>query len=85
MRRIKLTVAYDGTDYCGWQIQKNGITVEEVLNKALSRLTGENITVTGASRTDAGVHAQGSTPTQRSRRSALSMRSIPCCPRMWSP
>jgi tRNA pseudouridine38-40 synthase len=45
MKRIKLTVAYDGTDYCGWQIQKNGITVEEVLNRALSRLTGENITV----------------------------------------
>ena len=59
MKRIKLTVAYDGTDYCGWQVQKNGLTVEEVLNKALSRLTGENITVTGASRTDAGVHAQG--------------------------
>lgn len=59
MKRIKLTVAYDGTDYCGWQIQKNGITVEEVLNRALSRLTGENITVVGASRTDAGVHARG--------------------------
>ena len=59
MKRIKLTVAYDGTDYCGWQIQKNGITVEEVLNRALSRLTGENITVIGASRTDAGVHARG--------------------------
>ena len=58
-RRIKLTVAYDGTDYCGWQIQKNGVTVEEVLNQALSRLTGEKITVTGASRTDAGVHARG--------------------------
>ena len=59
MKRIKLTVAYDGTDYCGWQIQPNGITVEEVLNKALSRLTGEDIAVTGASRTDAGVHAEG--------------------------
>ena len=59
MKRIKLTVAYDGTDYCGWQIQKNGVTVEEVLNRALSRLTGEKITVTGASRTDAGVHARG--------------------------
>ena len=59
MKRIKLTVAYDGTDYCGWQIQPNGITVEEVLNKALSRLTGEDILVTGASRTDAGVHARG--------------------------
>ena len=59
MKRIKLTVAYDGTDYCGWQIQNNGIYVEEVLNRALSRLTGENITVIGASRTDAGVHARG--------------------------
>lgn len=59
MKRIRLTVAYDGTDYCGWQIQKNGLTVEEVLNRALSRLTGEDITVIGASRTDAGVHAQG--------------------------
>ncbi len=59
MRRIKLTVAYDGTAYCGWQIQPNGITVEEVLNRALSRLTGEEIHVTGASRTDAGVHARG--------------------------
>lgn len=59
MKRIKLTVAYDGTDYCGWQIQKNGVTVEEVLNLALSRLTGEKITVIGASRTDAGVHARG--------------------------
>ena len=59
MKRIKLTVAYDGTDYCGWQIQKNGVTVEEVLNRALSRLTGEKITLIGASRTDAGVHARG--------------------------
>ena len=59
MKRIKLTVAYDGRDYCGWQIQKNGVTVEEVLNRALSRLTGEKITVIGASRTDAGVHARG--------------------------
>ena len=38
MRRIKLTIAYDGTDYCGWQIQPNGITVEEVLNKKLKKL-----------------------------------------------
>ena len=54
MRRIKLTVAYDGTDYCGWQIQPNGITIEEVLNKKLSKLTGENIVIIGASRTDYG-------------------------------
>lgn len=59
MRRIKLTVAYDGTNYCGWQIQPNGITIEEVLNRAICKLTGEEITVTGASRTDSGVHALG--------------------------
>lgn len=59
MRRVKLTVAYDGTNYCGWQIQPNGITIEEVLNKKISKLTGEEITVIGASRTDSGVHALG--------------------------
>ena len=59
MKRIKLTVAYDGTNYCGWQVQPNGITIEEVLNKTLSKLTGENICIIGASRTDSGVHAMG--------------------------
>ena len=59
MKRIKLTIAYDGTNYCGWQIQPNGITIEEVLNKALSKMTGEEILVIGASRTDSGVHAMG--------------------------
>ncbi len=59
MKRIKLTIAYDGTNYCGWQIQPNGITIEEILNKSLSKMTGEEILVIGASRTDSGVHAQG--------------------------
>lgn len=59
MKRVKLIVAYDGTNYCGWQIQKNGITIEEVLNKTISGLTGETIAVIGASRTDSGVHALG--------------------------
>lgn len=59
MKRVRLTVAYDGTDYCGWQMQPNGITIEEVLNKALSEMTGESIRVIGASRTDSGVHARG--------------------------
>ena len=59
MKRIKLTIAYDGTNYYGWQIQPNGITIEEVLNKALCKLTDENIQVIGASRTDSGVHAMG--------------------------
>ena len=59
MKRVKLTIAYDGTNYCGWQIQPNGITIEEVINKALQKLTGEPILVIGASRTDSGVHAMG--------------------------
>ncbi len=59
MKRVKLIVAYDGTNYHGWQVQPNGITIEEVLNGALSGLLGEAVTVTGASRTDAGVHALG--------------------------
>ena len=59
MKRVKLTVAYDGTNYCGWQVQPNGITVQEVLNQCLSEFSGENIETIGASRTDAGVHALG--------------------------
>ena len=59
MKRLKLIVAYDGTNYCGWQVQPGVATIEGELNKALSRLTGEDIQVIGASRTDAGVHAFG--------------------------
>ena len=61
MRRIKLVVSYDGTAYCGWQLQPNGVTIEEVLNQALSSLLKEDIQVIGASRTDSGVHAMRST------------------------
>lgn len=57
MKRVKLTVAYDGTNYHGWQVQDNGITIESELNRCLSELLGERIRVIGASRTDAGVHA----------------------------
>lgn len=56
-KRIMLTVAYDGTNYCGWQVQPNGITIEGVLNEKLSELLKEDISVIGASRTDSGVHA----------------------------
>lgn len=59
MKRVKMIVAYDGTNYCGWQIQNNGITIEEVLNKTLTDLLKEPVTVTGASRTDSGVHSEG--------------------------
>lgn len=58
-RRVKLIISYDGTNYCGWQVQINGITVEEVINRELSRMLGEDIEVIGASRTDSGVHALG--------------------------
>ena len=59
MKRILLVVAYDGTRYCGWQVQRNGETIEGVLNRELSAFLGEEIQVIGASRTDSGVHALG--------------------------
>ncbi len=58
-KRIRLTVAYDGTNYHGWQLQDNGNTIEAELNKGLSELLGEEIRVIGASRTDSKVHALG--------------------------
>ena len=57
MRRIQLTIEYDGTNYAGWQRQSNALAVQQVIEEALSRLTGEHVTIHGASRTDAGVHA----------------------------
>lgn len=54
----KLTMAYDGTNYHGWQRQKNGITVQEVLEDVISEMFGKETVVTGCSRTDAGVHAK---------------------------
>ena len=57
MHRIKLTVAYDGTNYCGWQVQPNGVSIQSTLQKAIENLLGEKTDVTGASRTDSGVHA----------------------------
>lgn len=57
--RILMRVAYDGTAYSGWQLQPNATTIEGELNKALADLLNEDIQVTGASRTDAGVHSLG--------------------------
>ena len=58
-RRILLTIEYDGTAYSGWQRQYNGLAVQQLFAEALTRATSETITITGASRTDAGVHALG--------------------------
>ena len=57
MKRILLTLEYDGTAYAGWQRQVNGLAVQQVLEEALASACGHPVTVTGASRTDAGVHA----------------------------
>ncbi len=59
MKKIKLTIEYDGYGYHGWQYQKNALSVQEVLSKAIKKLTGEDIVPDGAGRTDCGVHAYG--------------------------
>ena len=59
MRRIRLIVSYDGTNYCGWQIQENAVTVEGTLTDALRKWLKEDIEIIGASRTDSGVQAYG--------------------------
>jgi tRNA pseudouridine38-40 synthase len=61
MRNIRLTIAYDGTDFHGWQIQPNRPTIQGALVEVASRLTSERIFMFGAGRTDAGVHALGQT------------------------
>jgi tRNA pseudouridine38-40 synthase len=59
MRTCRMTVAYDGTEYAGFQIQPGRRTIQETLEDAIGRVTGERIRVAGAGRTDAGVHAVG--------------------------
>ena len=57
--RIKLTLSYDGTDFCGWQKQKTGVSVQGLIEDAVFSITGERVSVVGSGRTDAGVHAKG--------------------------
>lgn len=59
MKNIKLTIEYDGTNYHGWQSQENALTVQDVVEKAINKLTGEQCSLNGSSRTDTGVHALG--------------------------
>ena len=71
-RNIRLTVSYDGTNYVGWQVQPNGISVQSVVGEAIRRLTGDEVNLIGASRTDSGVHALGQVANFRTE------SSIPC-------
>lgn len=57
--RIKLVLSYDGTDFCGWQTQKNGKSVQSAVEEAIYNLTGERVKTVASGRTDAGVHAEG--------------------------
>lgn len=58
MRRIRLIISYDGTAYVGWQTQKNGLSVQALLENAVLSVTSESVTVQGSGRTDSGVHAR---------------------------
>jgi tRNA pseudouridine38-40 synthase len=57
MRNLKITLAYDGTDFCGWQVQPDAPSVQGALSSAIGRVTGEKVLPQGSGRTDAGVHA----------------------------
>ena len=57
MRNFKITVEYDGSAYCGWQRQDNGISIQQALEEAVEKITGQKVAVVGSGRTDAGVHA----------------------------
>jgi tRNA pseudouridine38-40 synthase len=59
MRNIKLVIEYDGTNYHGWQVQPNGLTIQEVIEKKIEVMTRQRVRLTGSGRTDAGVHALG--------------------------
>ncbi|MEW6332811.1 MAG: tRNA pseudouridine synthase A, partial [Thermodesulfobacteriota bacterium] len=59
MRNIRLTIEYDGSAYCGWQRQINGLSIQQVIEDCLRKMTGEAVRLIGSGRTDAGVHALG--------------------------
>ncbi len=61
MQRYKLTIAYDGTAYCGWQVQPNGTAIQPLIQQTLSTVLRSPVDLTGSGRTDAGVHARGQT------------------------
>lgn len=72
-----LTVAYNGKNYCGYQKQKNGISIQEKLTDAAVSLFGEGVSITGCSRTDSGVHAKGFKATLECRQTSITLDKIP--------
>ena len=68
MRTIRLTIEFDGTNYVGWQLQPNGISIQQVVEEALAKLLGEQVRVYSSGRTDAGVHARGMVAAFRTER-----------------
>lgn len=83
-RNVKLTLEYDGTNLSGWQRQANAPTVQQHVEDALSHMTGAPVVVTGASRTDAGVHARGQVCNFRTR-SPIPIRGFLCGLTPWLP
>jgi tRNA pseudouridine38-40 synthase len=77
MRTIRLTLVYDGTNYVGWQVQPNGVSVQSVVEEAIRRVTGETLRVLAAGRTDAGVHALGQVAAFRTTSGIPTERIVP--------
>jgi tRNA pseudouridine38-40 synthase len=79
MRYIRLLIEYNGTEYHGWQTQKSGVTIQDIIKDKIQGITGEEVRLTGASRTDAGVHALGQVAvfaTDSSLESEVIMRAL---------
>lgn len=81
MRTLKLTVAYDGTNYVGWQVQSNGVSIQAKLESAWQKVTGESVRIIASGRTDAGVHALGqvcSVETKTTLTNVRLLRAVNC-------
>ena len=76
MRTIRLLLQYEGTEYAGWQTQNNAVTIQDLVEQALTTILQEKIRVTGASRTDSGVHALGQVAAFKTSKSILSERLL---------
>ena len=59
MHNYKITIEYDGSDFVGWQRQDNGLSIQQLIEESIQKLTNKTTTIIGAGRTDAGVHAKG--------------------------